>query len=67
MRFGVYLGDGCRVPCQGVCRELRVELGVELRVELGVCQLTIDGYLFELGRVDLILGIEWLSSLGEFG
>lgn len=28
VRFGVYLGDGCRVPCQGVCRELRVDFGV---------------------------------------
>lgn len=36
-----------------------------LQVELGICQLTIDGYLFELGGVHLILGVEWLSSLGE--
>lgn len=52
VRFGVYLGDGCRVPCQKVCRGLRVDL-----------QLTIEGYLFELRGVDLILGVEWLSSL----
>lgn len=46
VRCGVYMGDGCRTPCQGVCRELQVELGL--------CQLIIDGYLFELGGVVLI-------------
>lgn len=57
VRFGVYLGDGCRVSCQRVCRGLRVDVGA--------CQWSIDGYLFELGGVDLILGVEWLGSLGE--
>lgn len=47
--FGVYLDDGCLVPCQGVCRDLRVDLGA--------CQLTIDGYFLELGGVDLFW--EW--------
>lgn len=34
-------------------------------VDLGVCKVCIDGYLFDLGGVDLILGIEWLHSLGD--
>lgn len=36
-----------------------------VHVDLGVYQVTINGCLFELGGVDLILRVEWLSSLGE--
>ncbi|XP_073121107.1 uncharacterized protein [Henckelia pumila] len=57
VKFGVYLGDGCRVDCQGVCKNLLVDIGV--------CQATIQGYLFDLGGVDLILGVDWLRTLGE--
>ncbi|XP_073035244.1 uncharacterized protein [Primulina eburnea] len=55
--FGVCLGDGCRVSCQGVCRELEVDLGQ--------CRVKIEGYLFELGGIDLILGVDWLRTLGD--
>lgn len=57
VQFGVYLGDGCRVPCTGIFRNLRVNLGV--------CNLAIDACLFELGGVDLILRVDWLRTLGE--
>ncbi|XP_073017749.1 uncharacterized protein [Primulina eburnea] len=55
--FGVCLGDGCRVSCQGVCRELEVDFGQ--------CIIKIEGYLFELGGIDLILGVDWLRTLGD--
>ncbi|XP_073057376.1 uncharacterized protein [Primulina eburnea] len=55
--FGVCLGDGCRVSSQGVCRRLKVDLGQ--------CQIQIEGYLFELGGIDLILGVDWLRTLGD--
>lgn len=56
VKFGVFLGDGCRVTCQGVCPNLRVDFGT--------CELNIVGYLFELGGVDVILGVDWLRTLG---
>ncbi|XP_073035559.1 uncharacterized protein [Primulina eburnea] len=55
--FGVCLGDGCRVSCQGVCRDLVADMGQ--------CQIQIDGYLFELGGIDMILGVDWLRTLGD--
>ncbi|KZV24316.1 hypothetical protein F511_01798, partial [Dorcoceras hygrometricum] len=57
LEFGVYLGDGGRVSCQGVCRKLQVDLQQ--------CILQIDGHVVEPGRVDLILGVVWLRTLGE--
>lgn len=45
--YGVLLGDGYRVTCQGACRSLKVSLGC--------CQLQIVVCLFNLGGVDLIL------------
>ncbi|KZV49468.1 hypothetical protein F511_35963 [Dorcoceras hygrometricum] len=57
VRFGVCLGDGGKVQCQGVCRNLQLDLGD--------CQLNITGNLFDLGGVDVILGVEWLRTLGE--
>ncbi|XP_075515463.1 uncharacterized protein LOC142550108 [Primulina tabacum] len=57
VKFSVCLGDGCRVACQGLCK------GVE--VDLGLCQIQIEGYLFDLGELDLILGVDWLRTLGD--
>ncbi|KZV43200.1 peroxidase 64 [Dorcoceras hygrometricum] len=57
VQFGVCLGDGARVTCQGICRQLLVDLRH--------CEIQIDSYVFELGGVDLILGIDWLRTLGE--
>lgn len=49
--------EGCCVQCQGVCPNLRVDLGVR--------KLDIVGYLFELGGVDVILRVDWLRTLDE--
>ncbi|XP_073121973.1 uncharacterized protein [Henckelia pumila] len=57
VRFGVCLGDGARVAGQGMCKDLEVDLGL--------CQIQIEGYLFELGGLDLILGVDWLRTLGD--
>ncbi|KZV46799.1 peroxidase 64 [Dorcoceras hygrometricum] len=57
VRFDVCLGDGGKVRCQGVCRNLKVELGMYTVV--------VTGHLFELGDVDVILGVDWLRTLGE--
>ncbi|KZV19296.1 peroxidase 64 [Dorcoceras hygrometricum] len=57
VKFGVCLGDGGRVACTGICKRLVVDLRQ--------CNILIDTYVFELGGVDLILGIDWLRTLGE--
>lgn len=57
VKFVVCLGDGGRVACKGVCKELEADLGA--------CQFQIEGFLFELGGIDLILGVDWLRTLGD--
>ncbi|KZV40028.1 hypothetical protein F511_12423 [Dorcoceras hygrometricum] len=57
VRFGVCLGDGTKVRCQGLCHGLVVQLGTYT--------VAITGHLFELGGVDVILGVDWLRTLGE--
>lgn len=53
----VRLGDGRTSAITGLCRRLPLQLG-------GV-EFHIDCYVFELGSVDLILGVSWLATLGE--
>ena len=55
--YSVEVGDGHRVRCQGVCGSLPIELQD--------FQFTHNCYLFVLGGVDLVLGMEWLAGLGE--
>ncbi|KAF7815055.1 Retrotransposable element Tf2 [Senna tora] len=55
--YMVTVGDGHTVKSEGKCKQLRVELQGTV--------LEQDFYLFDLGEVDLILGMEWLESLGE--
>lgn len=55
--FGVCLGDGHRSVSQGMCKGEGLDLGT-ITVE-------VDGFLFGLGGVDVILGVSWLEQLGE--
>lgn len=55
--YKVRLRDGHRKQPQGCCRQLGVQLGTYT--------LTGGFFLFELGGVDLILGVAWLATLGE--
>ena len=55
--FGVRLDDRHRIACKGVCK------GVEIRLQ--EVNIVADCYPFQLGGVDLILGIAWLETLGE--
>ncbi|KAF7826714.1 Retrotransposable element Tf2 [Senna tora] len=55
--YHVTLGDGYTVQQQGCCKGLEIEMQ-----GLRVCE---NFYLFNLGDVDMILGVEWLESLGE--
>ncbi|XP_052733941.1 uncharacterized protein LOC108321488 [Vigna angularis] len=55
--YRVCLGDGQRKETQGCCKGLSVALeGAEVRE---------DFYIFDLGGVDVVLGVAWLAKLGE--
>ncbi|KOM56053.1 hypothetical protein LR48_Vigan10g194500 [Vigna angularis] len=55
--YSVSLGDGHRRMTRGRCEKIRVELG-DATVEE-------EFFVFELGEVDVILGVAWLGNLGE--
>lgn len=38
---------------------------VVLRVDLGQCQIHNEGYMFELGGIDLFVEVDWLRTLGD--
>ncbi|WVZ14824.1 hypothetical protein V8G54_012390 [Vigna mungo] len=53
----VSLGDGQRRRIDGCCEKVALEIGETQVVE--------RFYIFELGGVEVILGVEWLAKLGE--
>ena len=55
--YSVKLGDGHRKGASRCCRNLELELGNYPVKE--------TFYLFELGAVDVILGVAWLAKLGK--
>ena len=56
MSFGVKLGNGKAVKGQGICQKLLLQFQ-----GMSIIQ---DFLLFPLGSVDVILGVEWLQSMG---
>ncbi|MCI07756.1 RNA-directed DNA polymerase (Reverse transcriptase), partial [Trifolium medium] len=56
-QMNVKLGNGLQVATQGVCRKVEMCIGdFKLKPEM---------HLFELGGIDVVLGIEWLKTLGD--
>ncbi|MCH83460.1 RNA-directed DNA polymerase (Reverse transcriptase), partial [Trifolium medium] len=55
--MSIKLGDGSRTQSKGVVR------GVELCI--GEFKLSPQMHLFELGGIDVVLGMEWLKTLGD--
>ncbi|GAU22407.1 hypothetical protein TSUD_122930 [Trifolium subterraneum] len=55
--LNVKLGNGFQIATQGVCKELEVCIGdFKIKPKL---------HLFELGGIDVVLGIDWLKTLGD--
>ncbi|GAU16969.1 hypothetical protein TSUD_37270 [Trifolium subterraneum] len=55
--MNIKLGDGSCARTKGVCEGLEIDMeGVEV---------VVDAQVFELGCVDVVLGIEWLRTLGD--
>ena len=55
--FVVTLGDGNKKASRGKCEGLWIDIGEN--------QLQVNAYVLEMGGIDLILGMEWLETLGE--
>ncbi|OIW01863.1 hypothetical protein TanjilG_07158 [Lupinus angustifolius] len=55
-KFPVMVGNGERTYCTGLCKETPINLQQQL--------FTIPFYLLPIQRADVVLGIEWLSTLG---
>lgn len=55
--FGVTVGDGYKIRGKGICKKLKLIVqGIEI----------VQDFLpLKLGNIDVILGIEWLSGLGD--
>lgn len=55
--YKVSLGDRGRVVAQGMCKSLKMSLGDYT--------IVLDGYLFSLDGVDMVLDMAWLKPFGE--
>ena len=53
----VAVADGAKLPCQLICRGLQLKLG-------GLVH-EVDAYVIPLGSWDMILGVQWLATLGS--
>ncbi|XP_058771346.1 uncharacterized protein LOC131644773 [Vicia villosa] len=53
----IRLGDGHKVLSKGLCEGVRISLGSQIFV--------IDALVLELGGLDVVLGVSWLSTLGK--
>ncbi|MCH90563.1 peptidase aspartic active site, partial [Trifolium medium] len=53
----IKLGDGHKVLTSGICKGITMTLG-EIEV-------VIDALVLELGGMDMVLGVSWLSTLGK--
>lgn len=53
----IKLGDGHMVITKGVCK------GVSMK--MGEIEIIIDALVLELGGLDMVLGVSWLSTLGK--
>ena len=55
--YTVEVGDGRKIRCEGVCNNVKLQIqGVKIQQDL---------FVFEMTGVDVVLGMEWLASLGE--
>ncbi|KAJ9547857.1 hypothetical protein OSB04_020400 [Centaurea solstitialis] len=56
-KLGVRLGDGHRVMTQGECKDVRLVVGD--------FETTVDTFVLEMGKLDMILGVSWLQKQGK--
>lgn len=54
--FEVMIGNGRKIACKGTCCNIKINMGNYI--------LKSDMYALPLGRYDIILGAQWLRTLG---
>ena len=55
--YVVEVGDGRKIECQGKC--------ADFILEIQRLQIQQEIFIFEIGGADIMLGLEWLVSLGK--
>ena len=55
--FSMTLGDGNKKGSRGLCKGLRVLVGES--------HLHVNAFILEITGIEMILGMEWLETLGE--
>ena len=55
-QYVISLWDGSKRTSQGMCEGLVIKVGKN--------SLRLDAYILDLGGIDVILGVEWLETLG---
>ena len=53
----IILGDGHRIWAHECC--------TEIDIKLGEFSCTLTTLIFDFGNLDMVLGIDWLTKLGE--
>lgn len=53
----IKLRDGHKVVTRGICKGVRMKMGE--------IEIVIDALVLELGGLDMVLGVAWLSTLGQ--
>jgi hypothetical protein len=56
--FSVVVGNGERITCQGACNDVPVTLAQH--------QFHIPFFILPIHGADLVLGVQWLQTLGAF-
>ncbi|CAJ2672993.1 unnamed protein product [Trifolium pratense] len=53
----IKLGDGHKIVSKGMCKGVKIQLGP--------LEVVVDALVLELGGLDMVLGVAWLSTLGK--
>ncbi|MCH82079.1 enzymatic polyprotein, partial [Trifolium medium] len=53
----IKLGDGHKIVSNGLCKEVKIQLGT--------IEVMVDAWVLELGGLDMVMGVAWLSTLGK--
>lgn len=56
--FNVTVADGFTMPCTRIVRQLKITLG-----DYELCD---DFYVVGIGDIDVVLGVQWLHSIGHY-